>query len=160
MQTVLKDVLGQGQKPTLKDRNNLPYIEATITEILRVAPTTPGSLPHSTIRDTEICGYKIPEGTQVHSWAFPEQLFVTPGGFIRKAKDSTGRILHGWTYMYMSLLHCSVPWFQIQAVFINVFWNPVLFPEPDVVKPERHLDTEGKLIRNEVLTPFGVGESS
>ena len=64
-------MLGQGQKPTLKDRDSLLYIEATITEILRVAPTAPGSLPHSTIRDVEICGYKIPKGTQVHCTVFP-----------------------------------------------------------------------------------------
>ena len=59
----------------------------------------------------------------------------------------------------MSLLYCSVNWFQIQALFVNAIWDPVLFPEPDIVKPERHLDTEGNLIRNEVLTTFGVGES-
>ena len=61
----LNNILGEGKRATLKDRENLPYMEATITEIFRVAPTAPGSLPHMTIKDTEICGYRIPKGTQV-----------------------------------------------------------------------------------------------
>ena len=63
----MADVLG-GRKPTLNDRDSLPYIEALLTEILRVAAIAPGSLPHSAITDIEICGYKIPEGTTVSSY--------------------------------------------------------------------------------------------
>ena len=48
------DLLGDGGKPLLKDREKLPYVEATIIEILRVAPTAPGSLPHYAVTDTEI----------------------------------------------------------------------------------------------------------
>ena len=51
--------------PTLKDREKLPYIEAALTEVMRVCPTAPTSLPHKTIRDTEIAGYKLPKGTRV-----------------------------------------------------------------------------------------------
>ena len=57
--------MGDGQKPLLKDRERLPYVEATINEILRVASTALGSLPHYTIANTTISGYKIPKGTQV-----------------------------------------------------------------------------------------------
>ncbi len=52
-------------KPTLKDREKLPYVEATLTEILRVGATAPGALPHYTIADVELNGYKIPKGTEV-----------------------------------------------------------------------------------------------
>ena len=64
------DLLGDGGKPLLKDREKLPYVEATITEILRVAPTAPGSLPHYAVTDTEICGYKVPKGTTVITTLF------------------------------------------------------------------------------------------
>ena len=58
-------MIPDGEKPTLKDKENLPYTEATITEVLRVCPTAPSSLPHQAIRDTEMGGYKIPKGTEV-----------------------------------------------------------------------------------------------
>ena len=51
--------------PTLKDREKLPYTEAALTEVMRVCPTAPTSLPHKTIRDTEVGGYKLPKGTRV-----------------------------------------------------------------------------------------------
>ena len=52
-------------KPTLKDREKLPYTEATITEVMRVCPTAPTSLPHRTVVDTEIRGYRLPRNTGV-----------------------------------------------------------------------------------------------
>ena len=58
-------VVGNDVKPTLNDKEKLPYIEATITEVLRVAPTAPTSLPHWAIVDTEIGGYRIPKETEV-----------------------------------------------------------------------------------------------
>ena len=33
-----------------------------------------------------------------------------------------------------------------------------MFPEPDVLKPERHLDADGQFVKNENITPFGVGK--
>ena len=63
----MNSVIGEGMKPTLKDRQNLPYTEATLTEVLRVSPTAPTTLPHQTIRDTEVGGYKLPKGTEVCS---------------------------------------------------------------------------------------------
>ena len=64
-QREIKTVIGDIEKPTFADRDKLPYTEATITEIMRVSPTAVGSLPHYTITDTEIAGYKIPKGTEV-----------------------------------------------------------------------------------------------
>ena len=64
------DLLGDGAKPLLKDTEKLPFVEATLTEILRVAPTAPGSLPHYAVTDTEICGYKVPKGTTVITTLF------------------------------------------------------------------------------------------
>ena len=64
-QNEIKSTIGEGVKPTLKDREKLPYTEAALTEVMRVTPTAPSSLPHKTIRDTELGGYKLPKGTRV-----------------------------------------------------------------------------------------------
>ena len=58
-------VIGQDRLPTFKDRNNLPYIEATVKEVLRWHPVAPMGLPHTSTED-DICeGYLIPKGAML-----------------------------------------------------------------------------------------------
>jgi cytochrome P450 len=40
-------------------------VEATISEISRINPIAPITLPHTSLRDTELCGYTIKEVIQV-----------------------------------------------------------------------------------------------
>ncbi len=47
---------------------------------------------------------------------------------------------------------------QVQGLIIDTVWDPVLFPEPHVLRPERHLDADGNFVKNDNITPFGVGE--
>ena len=64
-QEELDAVVGRGRPPRLSDRERLPYIEATLLEVLRLATTAPSSIPHETIRDTSVGGFQLPRGTQV-----------------------------------------------------------------------------------------------
>lgn len=65
-----KEVLNKiGQRtPTLKDRTQLDYIEASILEILRYTSILPLNVPHLTTVDTTVGGYEIPKGTKVHAF--------------------------------------------------------------------------------------------
>ena len=36
--------------------------------------------------------------------------------------------------------------------------DPKLFPEPDVFRPERFIDKDGNIIKNDHFVPFGVGK--
>ena len=47
--------------------NSLPYVEATILELLRYKTLFPLAVLHRTLNDTEVGGYFVPEGTTV-SW--------------------------------------------------------------------------------------------
>ncbi|XP_042352815.1 cytochrome P450 2F2-like [Plectropomus leopardus] len=47
------------------DRNNMPYVQAVIHEVQRVANTVPLSVFHCTTKDTELMGYSIPRGTMI-----------------------------------------------------------------------------------------------
>ena len=38
--------------------------------------------------------------------------------------------------------------------------DPKVFPEPETLKPERFLDPEGQLCRNEQWVPFSMGKST
>ena len=64
IQLELDEVLG-GRNPGLEDRANLPLIQATIMETLRVGNVVPLALPHFTLKDTTLCGYRVPKDTIV-----------------------------------------------------------------------------------------------
>ncbi|XP_057667309.1 cytochrome P450 306a1 isoform X1 [Diorhabda carinulata] len=66
----INDVL-HDRLPTMDDIEMLPLLEASILEAMRIRPVVPVGLPHGTLEDIDIDGYKIPKGTMVMSllWA-------------------------------------------------------------------------------------------
>ena len=64
VQAEIDCVIGS-RNPTLKDKGKLPFIEATILEVIRIATVVPMALPHSTTSDTIFRNYKIKRGTVV-----------------------------------------------------------------------------------------------
>ncbi|XP_022795057.1 cytochrome P450 1A1-like [Stylophora pistillata] len=68
----LDDVLGNTDRlPEISDKPNLPFLNAFITEVLRIVSETPLAVPHSTTRDTSLAGFKIPRDMTVliNLWA-------------------------------------------------------------------------------------------
>ena len=51
--------------PSLDDKPNLPYTEASTAELMRQKPVLPFSIPRMTLNDSEVNGCFIPAGTQV-----------------------------------------------------------------------------------------------
>ena len=47
--------------------DRLPFVMATILELLRYKTLAPFAAPHRTMRDTEVEGYFVPAGTTVWS---------------------------------------------------------------------------------------------
>ena len=75
IQRQLDEVVGN-RRPSLNDRPNLPLIQATILEALRVGNVVPLAVPHVTIADTTLCGYRVPKGTYV--FANTESVHMDP----------------------------------------------------------------------------------
>uniref|UniRef100_A0A8C5H1G7 Cytochrome P450 2D3-like n=1 Tax=Gouania willdenowi TaxID=441366 RepID=A0A8C5H1G7_GOUWI len=50
---------------SFEDRHNMPYVQAMIHEVQRIANIVPLSIFHSTRKDTELMGYSIPRGTMI-----------------------------------------------------------------------------------------------
>ncbi|XP_030559401.1 probable cytochrome P450 304a1 [Drosophila novamexicana] len=65
VQREIDEVVGSGRLPTLEDRKHMPYTEATIRENLRIETLVPSNVPHKTLNDTELMGYRIPKGTVI-----------------------------------------------------------------------------------------------
>ena len=75
IQVELDEVL-DGRNPSLEDRANLPLLQATIIETLRAGNVAPLLLPHVTLADTTLCGYRVPKDTIV--FADAESVHLNP----------------------------------------------------------------------------------
>ncbi|XP_071816840.1 cytochrome P450 2J6-like [Apostichopus japonicus] len=59
----LERVVGRNRLPRYSDRSNLPYIEAVISESLRLGTVSALGLPHVASSNSTLQGYFIPKGT-------------------------------------------------------------------------------------------------
>ena len=65
IQSKLDEVVGRNRMPGLDDRPNLPLVQATIMETLRLGNIAETALPHYTLKDTSLAGYRVPKDTVV-----------------------------------------------------------------------------------------------
>ena len=75
LQCQLDEVLAR-RRPSLNDRPNLPLIQAMIIETLRVSNVLPLAVPHVTLTDTTLCGYRVPKDTFI--FANTESVHLDP----------------------------------------------------------------------------------
>uniref|UniRef100_A0A8C4L4E2 Cytochrome P450 family 2 subfamily U member 1 n=1 Tax=Equus asinus TaxID=9793 RepID=A0A8C4L4E2_EQUAS len=61
----IERVVGPDRAPSLTDKAQMPYTEATIMEVQRLTVVVPLSIPHMTSETTVLQGYTIPKGTVV-----------------------------------------------------------------------------------------------
>ncbi|XP_024916279.1 steroid 17-alpha-hydroxylase/17,20 lyase isoform X2 [Cynoglossus semilaevis] len=106
IQEELDTKVGSGRSPKLSDRGNLPYLEATIREVLRIRPVAPLLIPHVALSDTSLGDFAIRKGSRViinlwslhhdeNEWKDPE--LFDPGRFIDS--KGTGLILPSSSYL-------------------------------------------------------------
>ncbi|XP_048775568.2 cytochrome P450 2J6-like [Ostrea edulis] len=60
-QEEIDHVVGKSRSVGLEDRGKMPYLEATLLEIQRIANTLTFSLPHIAKQDTQLLGFDIPK---------------------------------------------------------------------------------------------------
>ena len=60
----LDQKIGSQRGPVLSDKESLPFVEATLLEVLRISTIAPMALEHQTMVDTTVGGYSIPKDTQ------------------------------------------------------------------------------------------------
>ncbi|KAK3594479.1 hypothetical protein CHS0354_030000 [Potamilus streckersoni] len=94
----VQTVLGLEKFPSIDDRSNLPYTEATILETLRIAAVAPLALPHSVSRDVYFQGFRIPKESNVlinlDSIFHDSNIFKDPGVFRpERFLDSSGQVM-------------------------------------------------------------------
>ncbi|XP_023281611.1 steroid 17-alpha-hydroxylase/17,20 lyase [Seriola lalandi dorsalis] len=106
IQDELDSKVGAGRSPQLSDRGSLPYLEATIREVLRIRPVAPLLIPHVALTDTSIGDFTVRKGTRViinmwslhhdeKEWKNPE--LFDPGRFLNS--DGTGLVIPSSSYL-------------------------------------------------------------
>ena len=65
IQRQLDEVVGRERMPGLDDRPHLPLVQATIMEALRLGNVGESTIPHYTLKDTSLAGYRVPKDTVV-----------------------------------------------------------------------------------------------
>ncbi|KAI3363088.1 hypothetical protein L3Q82_011530, partial [Scortum barcoo] len=106
IQEELDSKVGLDRAPQLSDRGSLPYLEATIREVLRIRPVAPLFIPHMALSDTSIGDFTVRKGTRVivnlwslhhdeREWKFPEVFH--PGRFLNS--EGTGLIIPSSSYL-------------------------------------------------------------
>ncbi|XP_064320122.1 steroid 17-alpha-hydroxylase/17,20 lyase isoform X2 [Phalacrocorax carbo] len=106
IQEEMDQKIGLARHPQLSDRPLLPYLAATISEVLRIRPVSPLLIPHVSLADTSIGEYSIPKGARViinlwsmhhdeKEWDKPEEF--NPGRFL----DEQGQHIHSPSPSYL-----------------------------------------------------------
>ncbi|XP_010743976.3 cytochrome P450 2J6 [Larimichthys crocea] len=85
VQAEIDKVVGSSRQPSLADRENMPYTDAVIHEIQRMADIIPLNVVHMANKDTKLNEYTIPNGTiimpSLHSVLHDESMWETPHSF-------------------------------------------------------------------------------
>ena len=98
IQNQLDEVVGRDRMPGLDDRPYLPLVQATIMEVLRLANVTEVGIPHYTLKDTSLAGYRVPKDTVVFanlmSMHLDPNCWENPNSFIpRRHIDADGQLI-------------------------------------------------------------------
>ncbi|XP_078497297.1 steroid 17-alpha-hydroxylase/17,20 lyase isoform X2 [Lissotriton helveticus] len=144
--------IGFDRQPLMSDRSRLPYLEATIREVLRIRPVAPLLIPHVALMDSSIGEFSIPKGARVviNLWSIhhDEKEWVNPGIFDpSRFLDNNGKLVHTPSPSYLpfgaGIRVCLGETLAKMELFLFLSW---IFQRFTLEVPEGHTlpDLEGK----------------
>ncbi|CAO2600076.1 Cytochrome P450 2U1 [Lemmus lemmus] len=111
----IERVIGCDRLPSLTDKAQMPYTEATIMEVQRLSMAVPLAIPHRTSEKTVLQGYTIPKGTVVipNLWSVHRDpaIWEKPDDFCPdRFLDDQGQLLKRETFIPFGIGQLK-PWF-------------------------------------------------
>uniref|UniRef100_A0A8C6IJM4 Cytochrome P450 n=1 Tax=Mus spicilegus TaxID=10103 RepID=A0A8C6IJM4_MUSSI len=100
----IERVIGCDRAPSLTDKAQMPYTEATIMEVQRLSMVVPLAIPHMTSEKTVLQGFTIPKGTVVliNLWSVHRDpaIWEKPDDFCpHRFLDDQGQLLKRETFI-------------------------------------------------------------
>ncbi|KAJ6627486.1 cytochrome P450 [Mycena sp. CBHHK59/15] len=84
-QAEIDAVVGRDRLPTFADRDDLPYVDALVKEVLRWNAVVPTGVPHRATQDDVYAGHLIPRGAlvlaNIHRIMHDARMYADPGVF-------------------------------------------------------------------------------
>lgn len=131
VQEELDSVVERDQLPSWRQRSQLPYTEATLMEVQRVANITAIGFPHKTTEDTQLFNYFIPKDTSVFinlysvhvdssEWENPDEF--NPNRFLTKE----GKVYNHPALMPFSAGKRSCPGENLAKMQLFLFFSSIL----------------------------------
>ncbi|XP_072484678.1 cytochrome P450 2C23-like isoform X2 [Notamacropus eugenii] len=71
IQEEIDRVIGPNRVPSIKDRQDMPYVDAVVHEVQRFTNLVPLNLPHAVNRDIQFQQYVLPKGTTIYPLLSP-----------------------------------------------------------------------------------------
>lgn len=128
----LDKIVGRRRLPNLNDRSALPYTEAVICEILRIANVAPLGIVHRSVK---------------HSVKYCYCTNYLKRQIVRRCMETVkfnNYVIPKGTLALVSLY--------------SLHMDPAYWKDPLVFRPERFLDEYGMFIHHENFMPFGSGK--
>ncbi|XP_070567858.1 cytochrome P450 2U1-like [Ptychodera flava] len=104
----IKNAIGLENTPSYADKAKLPYVEAVLLEVQRIASIVPLGIPRLMMDDAEFYGYNIPKGAIImpNFWAvhMNEEIWEHPEKFDpTRFLDDSGRLVNSERLMPFSV---------------------------------------------------------
>ncbi|KAL7931755.1 cytochrome P450 [Trichoderma chlorosporum] len=159
-------VTGGTRMPVLADRDQMPYIEAMVSEALRWWPILPMGVPHALSEDMNYNGYDLPKGSYVFPvvWSFthdasvyPDPYKFNPDRFLAPRSEPDPR----WTIFGFGRRVCPGRYLADSSLFLNLAYLVSVFDiakatdeQGNVIEPKS--DFETGIIAKPKAFPFKI----
>ncbi|XP_004484589.1 cytochrome P450 2J2-like [Dasypus novemcinctus] len=130
VQAELNRVIGPMKQPSMADREHLPYTNAVIHEVQRMANIIPLNVPREVSADTTVAGYYLPKGTLIMTnltalHRDPEE-WATPDTFNPEHFLENGQFKKRESFLPFSIGKRACPGEQLARTELFIFFTSLL----------------------------------
>uniref|UniRef100_A0A4W4FUV1 Uncharacterized protein n=1 Tax=Electrophorus electricus TaxID=8005 RepID=A0A4W4FUV1_ELEEL len=135
VQAEIDRVIGSLRQPCMADRPNMPYTDAVIHEIQRMANILPLNLPRFTSKNTTLGGYFIPKKI-----------------VFNYLDSSLSTCIFAFLHIILN------PGTQIIPNLTSVLFDETQWKSPHSFNPQNFLNLQGEFVKPNAFLPFSAGK--